>query len=157
MGHARSVAERGVRAAGEDRREVVRLRGERAVADGVHATVQGYQRPAREAVVDLVPGQTRGQQLAARDDAVLSSGEPGKHPVKVTFASAEVADVTFARRGGVGVTSTPSDTADVTFARHGTKRPSRTARPLAARPKRHTLAALPPSVAQFCAEPSYQR
>ena len=78
-GRRRSVAEDGAGAAGEDRREVSPLAGQRGAADRVDAAMDAAQAPAlRRAAATARAPEPERPQLRQRDDAPLAAGELGE-------------------------------------------------------------------------------
>jgi hypothetical protein len=82
---AGAVAQRGARAGEEQRGDEAAAQGQRVVADGVDAAVDGAQ-PARcRSVFDLVAAEPEGEELPAGDNPALTSGEPGDLGVSCAF------------------------------------------------------------------------
>jgi hypothetical protein len=77
----RATAQPRLGAAGEHRRQIVRLRARRAVPGPIDAAVHAVQRAGTDAAADLLRRDARPEQLRARDHTVLLAREPGDHGV----------------------------------------------------------------------------
>ena len=69
------VAQHGVLAAGLDRGEEAALRGDVAVAHGVHPTVKGVEMALPHQDLDLLGAQAAREELGVGDDTPLARGE----------------------------------------------------------------------------------
>ena len=77
------------------------------MADGVHAPVYRDETAARQSMPDLMPTQSKLQQLTSSNHPVLAAGELGDPPVRPTVVSfcrpGRLKCTTFAHRAMVAV------------------------------------------------------
>lgn len=88
------------------------------MADGVDPAVQGVQAAAREAPLDLPPGQPRIEEEHPGDQPATVRRQPGDQVVNVTTDPASCAIVTFATVTVVNVTITVSRSRRGTLGTH---------------------------------------
>ena len=79
----RAMAQDRVRADGQDCRHVPATLGDLAVPDRVDPAVQRMQPPGLQTSRDLMPCEPERDQLAARDDPVLTAREVTDQPIRV--------------------------------------------------------------------------